>query len=135
MILVDDSPRYSRWLILLTTLLALYQASAALWVLALPPTVTARLSWPPLAALSLAVVWALIFTVLTYNLLRSRPRTGVYLALALVGFLAYHAARLLLFAEADYDRQRLPFVLVGTSALIVLPLAYWLRRTLQGDDE
>ena len=130
---MDDSPRYSRWLILLTGLLALYQVGAALWILGQPPAVIASLNWPPLLGVLLAGVWALIFTTLTYNLLRSRPGAGPYVMLALVGFLVYHAARLLLLAEADYDRQRLPFLLIGISALIVLPLAYWLRRTLHGE--
>lgn len=108
-------------LILLTVLLALFQLGAALRALAAPPVPTS-LS----AALDFIAggLWALLFAAITVNLLRGwalRPAI-----LSICGFVIYSLVRLLVFARADYDLNRLPFLVAITVCLLFL--AALLRR-------
>lgn len=72
--------------------------------------------------------WALLFALLTVNLWRLRPSAVRHAAAAATAFVLYSAARLALYARADYDRQRLPFVLLAVLLCCTVPALYLLRR-------
>ena len=95
------------------------------------PPVTISLPWGAAAATGAA--WALIFALLTVNLWRLRPRAARRFAWALIAFTGYSAARLALFARAEYDLQRLPFVVLAALLVSALPALYLLRRPSSED--
>jgi hypothetical protein len=112
----------------LAAALALFQAGAALRTLRLPPELAAGVSVPGTLALAGAGAWALIFALLTVTLWRLRPRAVRQTAWALIAFAAYSAARLAVYAQADYDRQRLPVALLALAVCAAVPALYLLRR-------
>jgi uncharacterized oligopeptide transporter (OPT) family protein len=68
------------------------------------------------------------------TLIEGRPTATKRAAWVLIGFIAYTALVAVVFSRADYDRQRMPFLLV----LIGVALSMFLiaRRLLTvGDDE
>ncbi len=127
----DSLPR--RWrLIVLAVALALFQAVAAARTLTVPPELAAQLSLPLPLEFAAGVWWALLFTFIAVNLVQMKPQAVRWMGWALVGFIVYSFARLLLFAQADYDRERLPFLLVLT-LLSVIVAALLLRRPRHGE--
>ncbi len=116
------------WLCAVTAALALFQAAAALRALRLPAGLAAVVSLPGGLALLGAGAWALLFALLTVNLWRLRPRAVRQTAWAVIAFAIYSAARLVVYARADYDRQRLPVVLLALGLVCVVPALYLLRR-------
>ncbi len=116
------------WLCALTTALALFQGAAAGRALALPPALAAAVSLPGALGFVAAGIWALLFALLTVNLWRLRLNAVHHTAVAVIAFVLYSAARLTLYARADYDRQRLPFVLLAALLCCAVPALYLLRR-------
>jgi hypothetical protein len=117
-------------LILLNAFLALFQLASALRALQIPPDLAARLSVPiPLEAAA-GLAWAALFARASAFLVKRRTDALRYSAWVIAGFLAYSAARLALFARADYDRQRLPFLLAA-SGVGVVTLTVLLFRSMR----
>ena len=109
-------PRRSRLLILLLALLVLHQFGAVIHAINIPPDAAENLSLPPPIQAIVGSFWALIFAWAIIALYR-RKSGSVNRALWLIGgFIGYSLIRLLVFTQADYDRQRLPFLL----ALLVI---------------
>ena len=108
-------------LIFLCALLSLFQLGAALRALYLPPV---PVSLPAALEFIAGGLWALLFAAITVNLIRGRALRPAIITIS--GFVIYSLARLLVFARADYDLHRLPFL----AAIIVclLLLAALLRR-------
>jgi hypothetical protein len=106
------SGRRRWWLIAGTGVLALIQAGAVLHFLQLPPDLAARTSLLLPLEVLLSGLWALIFTMVAINLVGNplRPR----LIWAYPAFVTYSALRLFIFVQADYDRNRGPFVILAT---------------------
>lgn len=125
---MPPKPQSSRGLALLTALIAIHQAITAVRVLQLPPELAATLTIPPPLEFIASSGWSLLFAWITFHLLLSaHARTGWFL----LAFVTYSLLRLFLFAQADYDQQRYPF-LVTVSAIILLGWAI-LRRITNGD--
>lgn len=117
-----------RGLAALMTLLVITQAGFVVRLLRLPDGVGGDLALSPIAQMIGAGFWALIFAWAAYSLL-SGQRRGVNRALWLViGFILYSVLRLLLFAQADYDRQRFPFLIVVSAAGLVFIVSVHLVR-------
>jgi hypothetical protein len=101
-------------LIALTILLALFQAGAALRALQTPLEIAAQVSLPLALEAVLSALWAAAFGVMTVRLWKHKPGTNERAVWLIGGFIGYSVLRLALFARADYDRQRLPFLLMAT---------------------
>jgi hypothetical protein len=114
-------------LIVLTGLLALYQVGAALQAMRLTDEMVSVVSLSPPLEFVAGILWALIFIAAFFGLLQGRQRAVRFAGLSIIGFATYSALRLLLFARADYDRQRLPILLVTTALMLIIPAAYLLR--------
>jgi hypothetical protein len=124
--MTNDKRTYSRghgcgyWLLtLLTGSLAVVTLGMAVRAVTLPPELAAQVSLSlPLEFVG-GALWSGAFVWATWGLLR-RKHGAVPLAWALMlAFATYSAVRLLIFARADYDRGRLPFLWV-TLGLILL---------------
>lgn len=116
------------WLCALTGALTLFQAAALLRALRLPADLAAAVSLPGALAPVGAGAWTLFFALLTVNLWQLRPRAVRQTAWAVIAFMVYNAARLVVYAQADYDRQRLPAALLALGLACVVPALYLLRR-------
>jgi hypothetical protein len=111
-------------LILLTALLAVFQFGAALRALNVPPELRAQVSLPTALEFVVGGLWALLFAAITVNLIRGRALRPAVLIVS--GFVIYSLARLIVFARADYDLNRLPFLAAITVCLLLA--AALLRR-------
>jgi hypothetical protein len=112
---------------MLTVVLALIEAGAAVEALRMPAELAAQVRVPVALDVTGGVVWALVFTLVTVWLARSDARAGRLAAWALIAFSIYMLSRLLLFTQADYDRQRLPFLLVICGGTMLIPVLYLIR--------
>lgn len=126
---ISSSPRRERGLIVVAALLAIMQASAAWRALHIPGEQVSLL--PGLEAAA-GAGWALAAAWVMVILLRRRPRARWYATGLLAGFALYSLGRLAVFAQADYDRQRLPFLAVATAAVLAVLVAY-VARSAQVD--
>ena len=124
-----------RWLIALAALLALLQTGAVWWALRVPDDAATLVGLPPAANAALSAGWALAFAWLVVRLMRRRPRGRLYAAALVGGFALYSLARLALFAQADYDRQRLPLLAAVTSVIVIILAAYAARSRLVDSTE
>jgi len=108
------------WLLtLLTGLLAVIAVGMAVRVVTLPPELAAQVSLSLPLEFVAGIVWAGAFVWATWRLIRGK-RGSVNLALGLaLTFATYSVLRLFIFAQADYDRGRMPFLWV-TLGLILL---------------
>jgi hypothetical protein len=118
----------SRFLPLLTLGLALFQLGVIVRNATIPPELAAVVALPLGLEFILAIIWMLLFTDVTFALMRKNP-PPVYRAILLICvFIIYSVARLVLFVRADYDRQRLPFVLIVVILTLIFPAIYLVRR-------
>ena len=111
------------WLLILALIVcALLQLGALMAALTLSPELQAQISLIPALEPVAGVVWIGVFAYALARVWRTkRPRAGL---ITLAAFIAYSVLRLAVFARADYDRGRLPFLIVGGAVLIgVLLLA------------
>ncbi len=118
-------------------LLALVQVGAAVRALTLPPDLATQISLLPALEFLVAGMWAGVFAFQAWLLMRSadkrraRRRTVVMLG----AFVVYTVARLAVFAQADYDRNRLPFLLLLTViVLFIFTVYYGVTHDAQSQD-
>lgn len=106
-------------------LIALYQLGALYYLLRVPATGDI----PVWFQIAVGVGW-LVACIGVGHALWAKRHSAVSRAIWLiVGFMLYVAARLTLFARSDYDRQRLPFMIVTVgSVLMIFSLARWAMR-------
>ncbi len=105
--------------------LAISQGISALRAPGLPGDVSL---WPNLE-LALGLVWLALLMTSALRVWRS-ARAYPQAAVLLMVFMTYQAVRLLIFARADYDRARLPFVLVAALAVnLILIFSVWRGRS------
>ena len=116
----DARPRHA----LLALLMLLVQFGALYNLTAIPPEIAAQLSLILPLELALTLAWALIFAWLAVTLWRGAQTRRLWQALALYAVVS--VMRLLLFARADYDRGRLPFLLL---TLLLAAFLLLRRRT------
>lgn len=116
--------RRSRWLTGLAALLAIFQTSAAWRALNITDEMRALVSLPTALEFATGAVWTLIWLLAAINLWHGRARARFYTACAGIGFAFYSLGRLAIFAQADYDRQRLPFLAIIIFALSIILVIY-----------
>jgi Na+-driven multidrug efflux pump len=113
--------RWRRWRwIAVGGLLLLINVGAAWHALAPPQQVPTSL----LSALEFvaAGLWAFGFTVAVVSVWRRSPRARRLMLGMALGFAAYSVARLAIFARADYDRGRLPFLAIALAIMVAAVL-------------
>ncbi len=121
--------RQRGWLVGLTLILALFQVGLVVRTLQIPAELAAQIQLILPLELVLSSGWALIFAITAVNLVRQRPRARCWAIGLIGGFVIYHMARLLLFAQADYDRNRLSFIMIVTTLLVALLVVVATKQT------
>lgn len=108
----------------LAGLLAIFQAGAAVRALQIPTPLAQYINLPPALEFIASGLWAAAFTAGLILLIQRKPGAFRLVAALVTGFATYSIFRLLLFARADYDRQRLPFLFIVTVLILIIPAAY-----------
>lgn len=111
----------------LAALLALLQFGAALRGIAADPAVPTSLL--PGLEFAAGTIWGALFGLASLELVRRRRRAVRVFAWLVIGFSLYSLGRLVVFAQADYDRQRLPFLVAITAVFIILPAVTIVRSS------
>lgn len=121
-----------RLLTLLTALLTIVGAGMAARAVTLPPELAARVSLALPLEVTAGALWAGLFTLVCWRLLRRKRGASDWALLAVLAFATYSTIRLLLFARAEYDAGRLPFLLVTLGLLLAVgcinAAARWRRK-------
>jgi hypothetical protein len=131
--MTSTAHRRPYWLIILTASLALFQLGAAARALQVPNALAAQIALPLPLQFIMGVLWALVFAWLTPNLIRLQLNARRHTVWAIIGFAVYTIARLILFTVADYDRQRLLFLLIATVLILAIPVTSLLRQSNNGE--
>jgi cytochrome bd-type quinol oxidase subunit 2 len=113
---------------LLTLGFALFQLGVIIRNATLPPELAAVVTLPLGLEFILSIVWLLLFVDVTFALMRKNPPPVNRAVWLICVFIIYSVARLVLFVRADYDRQRLPFVLIVVILMLIFPAVYLMRR-------
>lgn len=115
-----NPPKRKHWLIVITMGLALFQAGAAVRVLRLPAEIAAQTNLALPLEIAVSLFWA-AFAVVVCRRLWQRRADAVRKAGWLTGtFSLYSVARLVIYAQADYDRGRLPFLALGLACIFLV---------------
>lgn len=121
----------TRWLAALTVLLTIIHIGAAWRTLQTPPDLAVVVNLPLPLEFAAGVTWGLLSALVTITLVRRNPRALHFAGWLLIGLLVYNAARWVIFVRADYDRQRLPFLLALATILLLILTALVLRPAAQ----
>lgn len=125
------NPKRFRWLIVLMVSLALFQAGAAVRALQIPATLATQVKLVPAIEVTAGALWAGGAAFLALALWQRRPRAARQSMWLLVGFSIYSLFRLFLFTQADYDRGRLPFLVMAALIGLALMAAGTLRPKIR----
>ena len=109
---MDNENRNSRWLILLITFFTLMQAGGLIRTIQRSEVLSTQLTLSRPLEIVAGVVWLSVFGWLLWALIRNRPHAQFRAIVVTFGFIAYSVLRLVIFAQADYDRQRIPFLVL-----------------------
>ena len=107
-----DIPRSYR-LILLSLTLALVGVGTAITALRLSSDIAEQVSLLPPLEVAAGIFWVVVFAAIAWRLWLRKPGAARALGWALMAWIGYSVLRLSVFARADYDRQRLPFLWVA----------------------
>ena len=103
-------------------ILALVEVGALIAALRMPEDLAGEVGQVRVLDAVGGAMWAVVFLLLAIPVLR-KQRSAVRAAVwSLVAFLAYNVVRWYAFIRADYDRQRLPLLMIGTLIAAIVPL-------------
>jgi 4-amino-4-deoxy-L-arabinose transferase-like glycosyltransferase len=129
------SSRRLRRLAFLCLILALFQIISAIQVFLRAEAFAPLVALPPALDFVAGLLWGGAFALVAFQLWRGvwHARAGWLLG---AGFAIYSILRLALFARADYDRGRLPFLSLLAGTFMIVTLVYALRsRSGNGDEK
>lgn len=118
----------------LAAVLALFQIISAYQVLQRSTMLSAQVAVPPALDFVAGLLWGGAFGLASMQLWRGRWRTYAGLLLC-AGFAVYSVLRLALFARADYDLGRLPFLSLLVGTFMIVTLVYALRSRSGNGEE
>lgn len=113
---------------LLAGFLLVFQIIQALFVLQLPERVQEAIAFPVGLQVLLALLWASLFASALVTLAKDKGSALRYTQLLVSVFILYSLLRLMVFAQADYDRSRLTFLAGLTVCLLAVLIITWLRH-------
>ncbi len=118
-----DRARFTRLLQLGLISLTLVQGGAAARALTLPAAIAPVIHVPSVLDAIMGIVWGVVFAACAW-VLRQSSRVRRRIALAVIGaYTGYALLRLIVFAQADYDQERLLFLLIMSVLILLLLLA------------
>ena len=113
-------------LLFFLTILAVFQIVFAFRVLE-DSTMYGESSISPAVHVGMSLVWLVIILSAAYAVHRNKAyELGVN---TIIAYLVFRLLQVMFFAEADYDRNRIPFLLLVMFFLLLIPLLRWLMRS------
>jgi hypothetical protein len=113
-------------LLFFMTILAVFQIVFAFRVLEDRP-MYGESSISPFFHVGMSLAWLVIILWAAYAVLRKKAyELGVY---TIIAYLVFRLLQVMFFAGADYDRNRIPFLLLVMLFLLLIPLLRWLWRS------
>jgi hypothetical protein len=125
------SPKRSGCLFFILAILSLYQILFAFRVLNNNGLYGDSLSLPSVLQAGLAFLWVTLFLSALLRLARGKRYTLGYSGCLILGFMIYGLLQTILFAQADYERKRIPFLVIATIVILIAPVWLLLRREKQ----
>jgi hypothetical protein len=113
-------------LLFFLSILALFQIVFAFRVLE-DSTMYGEILISPFIHVGMSLAWLVIILWAAYAVLRKKAyELGVY---TIIAYLVFRLLQVMFFAGADYDRNRIPFLLLVMLFLLLIPLLRWLWRS------
>lgn len=131
----QNSTKGTGCLIIFLASLSLYQIFFALRVFNNVGLYTGHLSMPPALQIGIAIVWAILFITALLRLVMGKSHAVGYSACLMISFVVFALLQTIFFAQADYERKRIPFLVVGTILILIAPVLLLLRRKTQGAEQ
>jgi hypothetical protein len=107
-------------------LLALFQLGALLNALQVPPSLPTALPLP--LEVAGAALWTVIFLLAAFLLLRGAASARRFAFGTIIAFVCYNLLRWIAFTKADYNRERLPILLIASFIVILSAALIGFRR-------
>lgn len=125
----QTTPRPNRRLGLFIIVLSLHQFISIMnWLRS--PILAESIRLSPVFEIITGAIWVIVFTTLAISLWRSFATTRQVIVLLTI-FSLFQILRLAAFAQADYDRQRLPFLVLLWFAWVIILFLIELISTVQ----
>jgi hypothetical protein len=120
-----NSSKRGGCLFILLTILGLFQILFALRVLE-DSAIYGELSIAPVFHVGSSLIWLVIIIWAAYAVFRKQSQElGIS---TIIAYLVFRLMQGIFFAQADYDRNRIPFLLLVMVSLLLIPLLRWLLR-------
>jgi len=116
-----ESASNSGCMIFISGILAVYQTIFAFLVLQ-QTDIVMKLAFRAEVQAVIAGFWAAMFMIATVTLVRHKPYALRYSGWLLITFVVYNLLKMFVFAQADYDRNRLAILTILSAAIIIVPL-------------
>lgn len=124
----ENAPKSGCW-VLISAILALYQIILAIRVFILQQTFSDWQTLSPLWQGLLAVIWGVLFTGSTIELLRRKIDAVRYTSWLIIVFLVTGLMKMIIFTQGDYFRQRLPLLITASFILVVMLIVNLRQRS------
>lgn len=124
-----------RLVFLICMALALAQGIWAVRVLSLDTALQAQISLHPPFEFLTGTAWAVVFGSAAWRVARRRPFALRFALISMGGFALFSALRLLIWAQADYDRHRLPFLWITLALAGLMTLVLHRRKSTVVESE
>lgn len=106
------------------------QLGFILYLINLPTEIVSQLTFPRDVQLILGVAWLILFAWGMIGWVKGKIFRAVWL---ICGFIIYSLLQLVIFSQADYDRQREPFLLVVIGFVLILIIATNYKENFTND--
>jgi len=126
--MMTTHPKRSGCLVTFITILLVYQTLNLIRVLQLEDMLGNSVVPPVPLQLTLILIWLLTFTYLLLGVVRKWRFALRYSGWLIITYILYRLLYAVLFVQADYNRQRLPFLLVTISLILIVPIFMLLNR-------
>jgi hypothetical protein len=121
-----QTPKRGGCLLFLLTILGLFQILLAFRVLE-DSIIYGEVRFPPVVQVGISLIWLVIILWTVQAVFRKQSYdAGIT---TIIAYLVFRLLQVVFFAEADYDRNRIPFLLLVMVSLLLIPLLRWLWRS------
>ncbi|MBC7872004.1 MAG: hypothetical protein H7Y09_14255 [Chitinophagaceae bacterium] len=105
----------------------MFQIGEVIAIFGQPASVAESLRLSPAVRLIAGIFWALLFGFAVVLITRQTQRALTYTAALLLAYTAYSVAQVVILTEADYNRQRLPFLIAVILIFLSIPFFLSIR--------
>jgi hypothetical protein len=123
----SSQKHFRRWLFAAMLVLALFQIGETISATGQSASIAENMSLSSRARLIAGIFWALLFGLDVVLIVRRTRRALTYTVALLMIYAMYSVARVIIFTQADYNRQRLPFLIAVILIFLSIPFFLSIR--------